>query len=180
MTVAAQTLLTLPDWRGGRTDAAFAPWVAGLPAQRLEQDDERWPQRGDWLTRLDTAVRDAAQKPVLVALGLGCALVQAWAAHTEQVDAVRGALLLAPADLLRVELPPQLRSWRHPPVVTLPFLAWVVGSSADESSARAFARDCGAHWCSAAGAGAGAALDVALTAQLNALLHGLATAPTDR
>ena len=107
MTVAAPTLLALPDWRCGSSDEAFAQWLAGLPAQRLEQDDERWPQRGDWLTRLDTTLRDATLKPVLIALGLGCA-----------------------------------------------------------------------HWCSAAGVGG--TLDAALTAQLNALLQGLATAPTDR
>lgn len=146
MTGAVGPWLVLADWSGGNDHAAWRLWMDGLPGEVLEQDDLRWPRRGDWLTRLDAALRDAPQPPLLVALGLGCALVQAWAAHSGQRGAVGAALLLAPTDLTGAALTPQLRSWRALPCAALPFPALVTAPAQEAGVARDFAHACGARW----------------------------------
>jgi uncharacterized protein len=71
---------------------------------------------------------------VLVAHSLGCQLVAAWAAHSQHTARVRGALLVAPPDIEREDMPPNLHSWR--PIVrqALPFAAIVVTSDDDPYS----------------------------------------------
>jgi len=99
--------------------------------QRVEQDDWQWPRRGDWMARLDEAVSSAARPVVLVAHSLGCQLVAAWAAHSRHTAQVRVAMLVAPPNTERGDMPPQLFNWR--PIVRerLPFASGVVVSSND-------------------------------------------------
>ena len=47
------------------------------------------------------------QPALLVAHSLGCQLVAAWAAHSAHTARVRGALLVAPPDTERDDMPPQ-------------------------------------------------------------------------
>ena len=58
---------------------------------------------------------------VLVAHSLGCVLVAAWAAHSQHTHHVKAALLVAPADVERLEMQHMLHSWS--PIVRerLPF-----------------------------------------------------------
>jgi len=92
-----------------------------------------------------------------VAHSLGCQLVAAWAAHSRHTARVQGALLVAPPDVERDDLAPQLFPWR--PIVRqrLPFPARVAYSEDDPycSAERALgmAADWGAEAHSAGRAG---------------------------
>jgi predicted alpha/beta hydrolase family esterase len=85
---------------------------------------------------------------VLVAHSLGCMLTAAWASHSQHTARVRGALLVAPPDLDRDDMPPQVTTWRPVPRQRLPFPATLVFSSDDPycgaDRATRFAADWGA------------------------------------
>ena len=68
---------------------------------------------------------------VLVAHSLGCVLVAAWAAHSQNTHRVKAALLVAPADVERAEMQHMLHSWS--PIVRerLPFASVVAASRND-------------------------------------------------
>jgi predicted alpha/beta hydrolase family esterase len=113
------------------------------------QSDWLWPKRGDWMARLEEVLLESDETALLVAHSLGCQLVAAWAAHSQHTARVHGALLVAPPDIEREDMPPNLVPWR--PIVRrrLPFAALAVTSSDDpycasERSAR-MARDWGAE-----------------------------------
>jgi hypothetical protein len=72
--------------------------------------------------------------------------VAAWAAHSRHTDRVAGALLVAPPDVERPDMPPNLYSWR--PIVRqrLPFAALAVVSSDDPHCAPQRAADMVRDW----------------------------------
>jgi predicted alpha/beta hydrolase family esterase len=130
--LAACRVLQLPGWMNSGPAHWQSRWEALHGDTRVEQDDWQWPRRGDWMARLEDAVLLADPRPVLlVGHSLGCHLVAAWAGHSRHTDRVRGALLVAPPDLDRDDLPPQLAGWRSTVRRALPFAAVVVGSSDD-------------------------------------------------
>jgi hypothetical protein len=148
MTMPSLPALTLPGWQGSGPGHWQSRWEALHGDLRVEQADWQWPLRGDWMARLDE-VLGAFDRPVLLAAhSLGCHLVAAWAAHTRHAGRVRGALLVAPPDLGRESLPPQLFSWRPAVRAPLPFAATVVASDDDPygslDAAQALAADWGA------------------------------------
>jgi hypothetical protein len=91
--------------------------------------------------RLDEVVLDSRGPLLLAAHSLGCQLVASWAAHSRHTSRVRAALLVAPPDTERDDMPPNLFSWR--PIVRspLPFASLAILSSDDPycSQARATA-----------------------------------------
>jgi uncharacterized protein len=83
---------------------------------------------------------------VLVAHSLGCHLVAAWAAASRHTAAIRGALLVAPPDLSRDDLPRDLHSWRKAVPGFLPFPATCVVSSNDPFGSLAAGHSMAAAW----------------------------------
>ena len=83
------------------------------------------------MARLDDVINQDAAPTLLVAHSLGCQLVASWAAHSKLSTRVCAALLVAPADTEREDLPPQLFNWR--PIIrqALPFPSLVVASPND-------------------------------------------------
>ena len=83
---------------------------------------------------------------MLVAHSLGCQLVAAWAAHSAHTQRVRAALLVAPPDTEREDMPPHLYSWR--PIVRrrLPFASLAVLSSDEPYCAVERAQTMAADW----------------------------------
>jgi predicted alpha/beta hydrolase family esterase len=83
------------------------------------------------MARLAEVLLEDARPAVLVAHSLGCQLVAAWSAHSPHVDRVKAALLVAPPDTEREDMPPNLFNWR--PIVRgrLPFASLAVTSSDD-------------------------------------------------
>jgi predicted alpha/beta hydrolase family esterase len=152
--------LIVPGWQGSPEDHWQTHWQNSLPnSTRVEQADWFAPQRRDWVAALDEAV-DAANGPViLIAHSLGCITVAHWAeqASLAALRKVRGALLVAPADVERPTCSPALHNFAPIPRHLLPFPSQVVGSDNDPAvsvpRAMQLARDWGAEAGILAGAG---------------------------
>jgi predicted alpha/beta hydrolase family esterase len=122
--------LIIPGLAGSGPDHWQTHWERDLPnASRVEMPDWLAPRRADWVSTLDRAIRSASEPPVLIAHSLGCIAVAHWAAlGTGQV---RGALLVAPADLDRKGCPEALREFAPVPRAPLRFPSRVVASDND-------------------------------------------------
>jgi uncharacterized protein len=142
-------VLLLPGWLDSEPAHWQSRWQALHGDERVQQSDWLWPKRGDWMARLEEVLLADERPALLAAHSLGCQLVAAWAAHSQHTARVKGVLLVAPPDVEREDMPPNLLPWR--PIVRqrLPFAATVVTSSDDpfcapERSAQ-MARDWGAE-----------------------------------
>lgn len=144
------TVLTLPGWQNSGSGHWQTHWEALHGFRRVEQPDWLWPRRGDWMARLDEVLLQPQDGPprstLLAAHSLGCHLVAAWAAHTRHAALVHGALLVAPPDLARNTLPPQLAGWRPGVTHVLPFPAMLVYSDDDPYADAARSREMAAAW----------------------------------
>lgn len=144
----ASRILLLPGWQNSGPDHWQSRWQALYGDERVEQADWDWPRRGDWMARLDEVLlADAQERPtVLVAHSLGCQLVASWSAHSRHTQRVQAALLVAPPDTEREDMPPQLHNWR--PIVRqpLPFPTFAVVSSNDPFCALERAQALVADW----------------------------------
>lgn len=127
---AVETLL-LPGLNGSPAGHWQAVWAAERPdARMLLQDDWGCPTLEDWLGRLEEML--AFSDPVwLVAHSLGC-LLAAQLADRPLARMIKGALLVAPCDLARVEtLHPCVVRFGAMPTKRLPFPSLVVASRND-------------------------------------------------
>jgi uncharacterized protein len=124
-------VLILPGWQNSGPSHWQSLWQAAHGFERVEQADWGWPRRGDWMARLDEVLLDVDGPFVLAAHSLGCQLVAAWAAHSRHTARVQGALLVAPPDTARQDMPPQLSTWRQIVMKRLPFATHVVYSTDD-------------------------------------------------
>jgi predicted alpha/beta hydrolase family esterase len=132
--MTACRVLLLPGWLDSDPAHWQSRWERMHGYRRVTQSDWLWPRRGDWMARLEEVLLEGDAPAVLVAHSLGCHLVAAWAAHSRITRRVRGALLVAPPDIERDDLPPNLHVWR--PIVrhVLPFAAVAVTSEDDPYS----------------------------------------------
>ena len=124
-------VLLLPGWLDSGPGHWQTLWESRHGDIRVVQSDWLWPKRGDWMARLEDVLLDDETPALLAAHSLGCQLVVAWAAHSQHTARVQGALLVAPPDLEREDMPPNPLPWR--PIVRhrLPFASIVVTSSDD-------------------------------------------------
>lgn len=130
MTDALRFLL-LPGWLDSGPAHWQSVWEALHGCERVQQDDWLWPRRGDWMARLDDVLSTDARPVALIAHSLGCQLTAAWAAHSRHTGRVQAALLVAPPDTEREDMPPNLFNWRPIVRTRLPFASIVVTSSDD-------------------------------------------------
>lgn len=148
-------VLMLPGWQNSGPAHWQSRWESLHGFQRVEQADWDWPRRNDWVARLDEVLLGDSRPALLVAHSLGCHLVAAWAAHSQQCHRVQAALLVAPPDLERGDMPPQVSSWR--PIVRqrLPWVATLLYSEDDAFCAPTQALQLAADWgATAVGVGA--------------------------
>ena len=155
-------ILLLPGWQNSGTGHWQTQWEKLPGFERVQQDDWWWPRRGDWMIRLEETLLADARPAVLVAHSLGCHLVAAWAAHSQHRARVAAALLVAPPDLARANLPPQIQAWApgRPGALqgvlqgvlpgALPFSSTVVLSDDDPFCTRARGQQMAAAWGSEA------------------------------
>ncbi len=143
-------ILIVPGLYNSGPDHWQSHWERALPnAERVDQVDWERPALGDWTISLAEAVR-SRPGAILVAHSLGCALV----CHLAQVTGgrgVRGALLVAPADVNREGPAGRLLIGFSPiPRPRLPFPSLVVASRDDPyvaiDRAEAFARGWGSRF----------------------------------
>ena len=163
--VSSPQVLLLPGWQDAGPAHWLSRWQAVHGYRRVVQHDWQRPLRGDWLMQLEEAVLAskatrstesdglAAERPAagltLVAHGLGCVLVAAWAAHSCHRHWVKAALLVAPTDVEREALRPLLASWSPIPRQPLPFRSTLVGSHDDQHCSFARAQALAQAWGSA-------------------------------
>ncbi len=83
---------------------------------------------------------------LLVAHSLGCHLVAAWAALSQNTHRIRGVLLVAPPDAQRKDFPLDMKSWRQPVLQKLPFPSICVISSDDPFCDLAAGKNMAAAW----------------------------------
>jgi predicted alpha/beta hydrolase family esterase len=124
-------VLLLPGWQNSGDGHWQTLWEAYFGDIRVQQHDWLAPKRGDWMVQLEEAVTAQPGPVLLAAHSLGCHLVAAWAAHSQQVGRVAGALLVAPPDVQQDDWPLVLPSWRQPLLQPLPFAAQVLSSTDD-------------------------------------------------
>ncbi len=155
--VPSPQVLLLPDWQ----HAAPAPWLklwqTAHGYRLVAQHDGLRPLRGDWMMQLEEAVLQS--KPALtpdvtlVANGLGCLLVAAWAAHSRHSHRIKAALLVAPLDAELDALRARLASWSPIPRQPLPFPSLLLGRHDDPDCsflrAQAFAHAWGSEFMDA-------------------------------
>jgi hypothetical protein len=144
--MSARRVLLLPGWMNSGPDHWQSLWEQQYGDLRVEQDDWAWPRRGDWMARLEEVLLSGNDPAVLVAHSLGCLLVAAWAAHSRHTARVSGALLVAPPDVQRKDLPPQLTTWRTVPRERLPFPSVTVFSEDDPYADPHESRELAASW----------------------------------
>ena len=144
--MTAPRILLLPGWLNSDPDHWQSRWEHEFGYQRIEQSDWQWPRRGDWMARLDEVLLADETPAVLVAHSLGCQLVASWAEHSRQTHHVIAALLVAPPDTERDDMPPQLHNWRPIRRSTLPFPSQAVISSNDPFCTPERATQMAAHW----------------------------------
>ncbi len=138
--------LLLPGWQDSGPTHWQSRWEALHGHERVTQADWLWPRRGDWMARLDEVLLDDDRPAVLVAHSLGCHLVAAWAAHSGHTARVRAALLVAPPDVEREDMPPNLFNWRPAVRQRLPFPSVVVASGNDPYATLERAQGLAADW----------------------------------
>lgn len=129
--------LILPGWQGSADEHWQSHWQRSLPnAARVEQRDWQQPQRRDWVAALEAAIAAESTPVILVAHSLGCVTVAHWAAQAplHLLRRVRGALLVAPADVERPGCPAELRNFAPIPRDLLPFPTQLVGSDNDAAA----------------------------------------------
>jgi uncharacterized protein len=143
---AGMRVLLLPGWQNSGRLHWQSRWEALHGHQRVEQAEWEWPKRGDWMARLDEVLLESSTPALLAAHSLGTQLVAAWAAHSQHAARVRGVLLVAPPDLEREDMPPQLHGWRPMKRQRLPFASTVVFSSDDPFCAADRALRLAADW----------------------------------
>lgn len=124
-------VLLLPGWQNSGPGHWQSRWETLYGDKRVEQHDWDWPRRGDWMARLDEVLLESDVPALLAAHSLGCQLVASWAEHSQHTGRVAGALLVAPPDTERADMPPQLHNWRPIRRSRLPFPGIAVVSGDD-------------------------------------------------
>lgn len=126
--------LIVPGWQGSPDNHWQSHWQRTLPnGARVEQRDWLTPQRDDWVKALEQAIAGEPTPVILIAHSLGCVTVAHWAAQASPalLRRVRGALLVAPADVERPGGAAALRNFAPIPLQALPFPSQVVSSDND-------------------------------------------------
>lgn len=130
MTVNAIQVLIVPGYTGSGPGHWQSLWEQKHPEyRRVRQRDWYQPQLDEWVAALDAAIMDSLSPVVLVAHSLGCITIAHW--QVRHSGNVRGALLVAPADVEREDAPQPVRGFAPVPLQPLPFPSVVVASSND-------------------------------------------------
>lgn len=141
--------LIVPGWQGSPTEHWQSHWQRSLAGSaRVEQSDWLAPRREDWVAELQRSIAADPRPTLLIAHSLGCITVAHWAAQAPAalLQRVRGALLVAPADVERDDCPAALRDFAPIPRRPLPFASLLVGSDSDAAASAVRALQMAADW----------------------------------
>lgn len=115
---------------------------------RADLGDWKHPDRDEWVSRLDEAIRSLKPPIVLCAHSLGCHAVAWWAALRARTDGwpVAGALLVAPPECDDNQTLPKLPGFSPAPLGKLPFPSILAGSRDDQYATLAQAKRMARDW----------------------------------
>ncbi|MFZ5746334.1 MAG: RBBP9/YdeN family alpha/beta hydrolase [Pseudomonadota bacterium] len=142
-------ILTVPGLNGSGPLHWQSLWEqARADTWRAELGDWDRPERARWVAHLDSAIAELRAPVVLAAHSLGCIAVAWWAATATAAmrERVAGALMVAPPDLDRAGLAPELASFAPMPTAPLPFASILVASTNDPWMRFSRARAIAARW----------------------------------
>lgn len=140
------SILTVPGWHNSGPAHWQSRWENLRPAiRRVEQNDWELPDPGSWVLQLDKAIHAARQPVILLAHSLGCITLAHWVKETGG-RRVAAALLVAPADVERIDAAPALRGFAPIPLQQLPFATRIVASDNDSCCTLARAASFAAQW----------------------------------
>lgn len=150
MRTADCDIIVVPGYTNSGPDHWQSRWQRKLStARRVEQDDWEAPAKDAWVSRLVETVAACRGPAVLLAHSLGVVTV-AHAAPLLPRDVVRGAFLVAPADVEDDERAPAVvRAFAPIPSDPLPFPSLLVASRSDPYCAYERAEDFAFTWGSA-------------------------------
>ncbi|AWN22110.1 alpha/beta hydrolase [Deinococcus irradiatisoli] len=106
-------------------------WQGKFGGVRVEQDDWNAPTPESWAARLHEVIEATLGDLLLVAHSAGVLTVAAYAQRYASSPRVSGALLVAPPDVERADMPQEVYPLRAVPLAALPFPALVVASEND-------------------------------------------------
>ena len=130
--MAAETrVLLLPGLYNSGPEHWQTHWQAEHPELvRVEQRDWETPDLREWVETLQRAIVAVPGPVVLVAHSAACSLVAHWAAAHQ--GNIRGALLVAPADVEAPSFPSGTTGFAPMPLAPLPLPSILVASTNDE------------------------------------------------
>lgn len=149
MSLSTPHYLIVPGWQGSPAEHWQSHWQRVLPnSARVEQDDWMQPRQAAWVRRLEEAIARAPGPVILIGHSLGCVTIAHWATQASPalLERVRGALLVAPADVERAECPQPLRNFAPLPRQPLPFPSLLVASDNDPAASASSALQLAADW----------------------------------
>ena len=118
MRTADADILIIPGWSGSGPDHWQTRWEKSLKtARRVEQDDWLNPDRAHWVVAIQTAIAASTRPVILVAHSLGV-VASVHALADAPAGQVRGAFLVAPADVDRAHVWPVTQGHRFNPAVS--------------------------------------------------------------
>ena len=129
---AMTAILTVPGLGGSGPHHWQSHWESERTnCSRVLLPDWNIPDRHAWSEALDQAVRGCDEPPIIAAHSLGCILLAHWAHQNPDVP-VRGALMVAPADVDDLDaIPAEATVFAPIPMKVLPFPTTVLASSND-------------------------------------------------
>lgn len=157
--VVAASVLVLPGWQNSGARHWQTLWEQQSPIfLRVQQRDWDFPHREWWLERITAEVKQSPAPIVFAAHSLGCIALAHWCkAQPGEVGKIKGALLVAPADVDSKDSPKQTKDFAPVPRDLLPFPSILVASSNDPyltlERGREFARAWGSRFVDIGAAG---------------------------
>ena len=145
---AAATVLVVPGWQNSGPRHWQTVWEQQSPIfLRVQQKDWEFPHKQWWVERIGEEVQQAPAPIVFAAHSLGCVAVAHWCqTNPESLGKIKGALMVAPADVDRKDTPKQILDFAPVPRRLLPFPSIVVASSNDPFLTVERARDVARAW----------------------------------
>nr|WP_315170207.1 alpha/beta hydrolase [uncultured Flavobacterium sp.] len=122
-------------------------WLDHFPnSAKVTQDNWDQPLLRDWLKRLEATLKTIQEPTILVAHSLATILVAHWT-KTFENPFIKGALLVAPADVDSPEHTPEC-IWNFAPIPlhSLPFPSIVIGSENDPYMSLERAQELAKNW----------------------------------
>ncbi|HEU4416352.1 MAG TPA: prephenate dehydrogenase/arogenate dehydrogenase family protein [Candidatus Angelobacter sp.] len=144
----AATVLVLPGWQNSGPRHWQTLWEQQNPIfLRVQQRDWEFPHREWWLERITAEVKQAPPPIVFAAHSLGCIALAHWCKVAPgELAKIKGALMVAPADVDSKDAPKQIKDFSPVPRELLPFPSIVVSSTTDPYLKPERAREMARAW----------------------------------